>query len=219
MDFDLSIVSRLQDVAAQEDLAVCNQATLPYGLRLTEAQMRGLSERRGDALRATGRVEFGRGVLRDLVLGFCDSPFLMQDSYEETIAGLQDVFYRRKEDSEAQEALADDDLIEALREAFDHEAAGSLEVLATVPIAALRAHAARAQAGDYDEKTLNDVFEEEQAHDGSEEKVRDELSRTEEDERWERPGNDFADGFYDGYNELYRTGFDTNSRIGGSSSL
>ena len=38
-----------------------------------------------------------------------------------------------------------------------------------------------------------------------------------DDERWERPGNEYADGFYDGYHELYRVGFDSNSRIGGSS--
>lgn len=217
MGFDLSIPPQLQGAAAREDLAVCNKATAKYGLRLTEQQALGLVQRRGEALRATGRVEFGRGVIRELVLGFCDSPYLSQENYEETIADVQDVFYRRKEDSEVGEAMSDDDLVAALRYAFDHEAGGSTDVLADMPLAALRAHAERGRAGDYDEKTQNEEFEEEAARDGAEERVRDELSRAYDDERWERPGNDYAAGFYDGYNELYRIGFDSNSRIGGSS--
>ncbi|MFR1640955.1 MAG: DUF6323 family protein, partial [Eggerthellaceae bacterium] len=84
MGFDLAIPPRLQRAAVREDLAVCNEATAKHGLRLTEQQMMGLAERRGEALRATGRVEFGRGVLRELVLGFCDSPYLSQEGYEET---------------------------------------------------------------------------------------------------------------------------------------
>lgn len=207
---------QVNTAATQEDLAVCNQATVSYGLSLTQEQMQGLVERRQAALRATGRVEFGRGVLREIVLGFCDSPFLIQNSYEETVAGIQDVFYRRKEDAELGEPVADDDLIEALRDAFDNEAAGSVEALEALSLKSLRAYAARKQAGDYDEQTQNEYFEKESAHDGAEEHTHDELSRMSEDEQWERPGNDYAAGFYDGYNELYRIGFDSNSRIGGS---
>ena len=177
-----------------------------------------LVERRGEALRATGRVEFGRGVVCELVRGFCDSPYLTQENYAEAIADVQDVFYRRKEDAEAAgEPIADDDLVEALRHAFDGEAAGSAQLLADVPVATLRMYAARGRTGEYDEKTQAETFEEEAAHDGAGERVRDELSRVLDDERWERPGNEYADGFYDGYHELYRIGFDANSRIGGSS--
>ena len=126
MGFDLTIPPQLQRAAAREDLAVCNEATAKHGLRLTEPQMRELVERRGEALRATGRVEFGRGVVRELVRGFCDSPYLSQENYAEVIADVQDVFYRRKEDAEgAGEPMADDDLVEALRYTFDGEAAGS----------------------------------------------------------------------------------------------
>ena len=74
----------------REDLAVCNETTAKHGLRLTEPQMMELVERRGEALRATGRVEFGRGVVRELVRGFCDSPYLSQENYAEVIADVQD---------------------------------------------------------------------------------------------------------------------------------
>lgn len=223
MGLDLLYVGQLSRVLAQEDLAVCNEATAQYGLTLTQPQMQRLTERRGEALKATGRVEFGRGVLRELIIGFCDSPYVEQDTYEETIADLQDVFYSCKEESEAAgdsaaSVIPDDDLIEALRYAFDHEAAGSVEVLANLSVATLRAQIARTCAGDYNEQTQDSTFEEEHAHD-KEESLPDELSRVSEDERWSRPGNQYAAGFYDSPHELYRIGFDSNSRIGGSAFL
>ena len=61
-----------------------------------------------------------------------------------------------------------------------------------------------------------EAAEEEQADDEDDERPHDELDRVYDEDRLERPDNDYAAGFYDGYNELYRIGFDTNSRIGGS---
>lgn len=200
----------------QEDLRICNEATEAYGLSLSDEQMRGLTTRRREALAATGRVEFGRGVLRELVAGFASSPYLVHETYEETIADLQDLFYRCKEEAEATGGMADEDLIAAMRVAFDEEAHGATDVLEGMGLEGLRKRAEQGRAGEYHEKTLHEEFEEEEAHDGRPEHLRDEFSRVLEDERWERPGNEYADGFYDGYNELYRVGFDSNSRIGGS---
>lgn len=207
---------RLQEAAATQDLVACNEVTARYGLSLTQEQMRGLVERRQTALRATGRVEFGRGVLCEIALGFCDSPFVDQGNYEDTLADVQDVFYRRKEDSDSGEPFADDDLIAALRHAFDHEAHGSTDLLVDMPLERLRSYAAGRRAGDYDQQTQLDAFEakEEEDDDG---RLRDEIDRVYDEDRLERPGNDYALGFYDGCNELYRIGFDSNSRIGGSS--
>ena len=222
MGFDLTAGfaggRHMQRAALQDDCMACNQVTARYGLSLTEEQMGGLMERRAAVLAATGRVEFGRGVLRELVQGFADSPYLTQENYESALADVQDAFYRRKEDSEAHDAgpLADDDLIEAMRYAFDHEVAGSTEVLADVGIDQLRTHVNSRRAGDYDTQTQDAYFEEESAHDGFKDYVHDEFNRVLDDERGERPSNEFAAGYYDGYNELYRIGFDSNSRIGGS---
>lgn len=216
MGFDLALMAPSRGMARKE-LALCNEATTRQGLALTEQQVFELAERRGEVLRATGRVEFGRGVLVELVQGFCDSPYLAQETYAATVADLQDVFYRRKEDSEAGEVLSDDDLISALRYSFDNKAAGSVQLLEDIPVEVLRRYVKHRQAGDYHEKTQDAVFEDEAAHDGRVEHVRDELSRARADERFARPGNEYADGFFDGPGELYRVGFDANSRIGGSS--
>lgn len=68
MGFDSSAGWRqgLRAAAARDDLAACNEATAAYGLSLTEEQVVRLAERRCEALKATGRVEFGREALRDI---------------------------------------------------------------------------------------------------------------------------------------------------------
>lgn len=221
MGFELSTGWRqsLQAAAVREELAACNEATAGWGLSLTEEQATGLAERRRDALQATGRVEFGRGALRDIVAGFYDSPYLQQEGYAETLAELQDAFYRFKEEAEVSGGIADDELIDAMREAFDERAHGSVDALDGLRLAELRASAERARAGEYDATTQREAAEEEEPDDEENEHLHDELDRVYDEDRLERPGNEFAAGYYDGYNELYRIGFDSNSRIGGSSLL
>lgn len=217
MELGVSLMVLSRD-ARRDELTACNEATAAYGLSLTEEQMVGLTERRYEALRATGRVEFGRGALRDIVAAFRDSPYLLQETYEETLADVQDAFYRYKEEAEAHGGISDDELVSALRTAFDERAQGAVDALEGVKLAELRAQAAGEQAGEYDEKTQREAAEEE-SDDEDDERLCDELDRVCDEDRLERPSNEFAAGYYDGYNELYRIGFDANSRIGGSSFL
>ena len=109
----------------------CNRMTEPYGLVLTQSQMERLTARRREVLRAAGRVEFGEGVLPRLILAFRDSPYLEQSRYEETLAGLQDLFYQLK--SQCRERLADDELIGAMRLLYNGPGGGSLDDLAGFP--------------------------------------------------------------------------------------
>ena len=50
--------------------------------------------------------------IKKLIEAFCDSPYIMQSNYEETLEELQDIFYFFKE--EAMEQISDDELIEFL---------------------------------------------------------------------------------------------------------
>ena len=84
-------------------------------------------ERRAAALRDTGRVEFGEGILPKLIYAFYDSPWLDPDHYADTLAELQDLFYYYKNESLGR--LTDDALLAAMRKAFDGPAQGSLEYL------------------------------------------------------------------------------------------
>lgn len=108
-------------------LARCNALSARFGLCLTQEQMQGLSNARAESLRQTGRVEFGPGVLEKLVYAFCDSPYVQQEDYADTLAALQDAFYYFK--GEAMERITDDELIGYMKAVFDGAAQGSIDYL------------------------------------------------------------------------------------------
>ena len=110
-----------------KELEACNHLSEQFGLSLTTDQMLRLAKSRFLALENTGRVEFGEGILKKLVFRFCDSPYLLQSNYEETLSELQEVFYYFK--NESMERLSDDELLEAMKTVFDGKAQGSLEYL------------------------------------------------------------------------------------------
>lgn len=119
---------QIQVQSAAQELRSLEEVTAPYGLSLSEGQIRNLVERRFEALRDTGRMEFGGGVLGKLIRAFCDSPYLTRENYEETLSELQDSFYYFK--NESMDLLADDELIEFMKQVFDGRAQGSTEYLA-----------------------------------------------------------------------------------------
>ncbi len=108
----------------------CNEITQKYGLSLSENEMEQLAKARFRALHETGRVEFGEGVLDKLILAFCDSPYLEQDDYAQTLHDLQELFYHFKK--ACREELRDDELIAAMKLIYDEAGCGSLELLSGV---------------------------------------------------------------------------------------
>ena len=89
-------------------------------------------ELRGQALRNTGRVEFGGGILPKLIRAFCKSPNIDPYSYAATMGDLQDAFYYFK--NESGDRFSDDELIEFMANVFDSQAHGSAEVLTTISL-------------------------------------------------------------------------------------
>lgn len=116
----------LQEKTAQ-GLLKCNDFSASYGLMLTQKQALELSKQRFESLRAAGRVEFGEGVLSKLIYAFCDSPYVQQSDWPETLAQLQEAFYYFK--NESGENLADDELIEYMAKLFNGKAQGSMDYL------------------------------------------------------------------------------------------
>jgi hypothetical protein len=105
----------------------CNEYTAKYGLQLTEEEMNLLVENRNESLTNNGRIEFGGGVLRKLIMEFADSPYIYQDNYSSTIMELQECFYYFKNESE--EDITDDELIRLMKIFFNDECQGSVEYL------------------------------------------------------------------------------------------
>ncbi len=111
---------------AIEEILGCNEYTQQYGLSLTGAEAHELIVARNTALNTTGRIEFRGGAVKKIILAFCDSPYLTQGNYCETLMELIDLFYNFK--NETMDAVGDDELIEAMK-AFDGMCRGSLDLL------------------------------------------------------------------------------------------
>ena len=94
-----------------------NRKTEQFGLELSEEDAKLLVEARGEELKRQKRVEFGEGILSKIIFAFCDSSYITQDSYVETVARLQEIFYLFK--NESMDLLTDDELLEFMREQFD----------------------------------------------------------------------------------------------------
>ncbi|MEG1849614.1 MAG: DUF6323 family protein, partial [Oscillospiraceae bacterium] len=122
----LDLIQPASRESALARFASANETAHRYGLSLTEGQMLSLLEAQRDAARTAGRVEFGGGVLDQLMLAFCDSPYLRTDEVEQTLAALNVLFYSFKNDTE--DFWADDDLIHAMRQLYDEDC-GSLELM------------------------------------------------------------------------------------------
>lgn len=74
-------IRQMQISRAKDEIRCCNELNQIYGLTLTEADITELVELRGQALRSTGRVEFGGGILPKLIRAFCKSPYVDPYNY------------------------------------------------------------------------------------------------------------------------------------------
>ncbi|MCI9335837.1 MAG: hypothetical protein HFI98_14130, partial [Lachnospiraceae bacterium] len=90
-----------------------------------EAQL--LVAERGEVLRKERRVEFGQGILPKIIDTFCDSAYITQDSYCDTLIRLQEIFFLYK--NEMLDEITDDELLEFMREQFDGVCCGDLDYL------------------------------------------------------------------------------------------
>ncbi len=117
----------MQVALAKEALRCCEELNRSCGLSLSEADIEELVQLRGEALRATGRVEFGGGILPKLVRTFCRSPYVDNQNYAATLGDLQDAFYYFK--NEAEDRFSDDDLLDYMERVFNGPAEGSTELL------------------------------------------------------------------------------------------
>ena len=70
-----------------------NEYTNQFGLSLTDKDIAELLIRRRECLSEQQRVEFGTGILDKIIFAFCDSDYLYQDNYLESISRLQNIFY------------------------------------------------------------------------------------------------------------------------------
>lgn len=104
-----------------------NRMTEKFGLVLSEADAGLLLKERARVLREQRRVEFGGGILPKLIEEFCDSDFIDQDHYVDTLIRLQEIFYHYK--NEMHDEITDDELLHFMREQFENVCFGDPDYL------------------------------------------------------------------------------------------
>lgn len=122
-----NLLELLSDKNQVEEIVKTNDKTQMYGLVITKEDAQMLANERKESLKKQQRVEFKESILPKIIYTFCDSPYIYQDNYAETIAGLQEIFYLYK--NETFDTLTDDELLNIMKEAFDGECNGSLDYL------------------------------------------------------------------------------------------
>jgi hypothetical protein len=124
----------------------CNETTQKFGIKLSGNDALSLLAASERALKRSGRVEFEGGAVESLLSAFCDSPYLGQENFAETMEDIIDIFYEFKTDS--LDGVDDAETIEMMKALFDGDCSGSAD--------ALRDEAARAarsiRSGAKDEK-------------------------------------------------------------------
>lgn len=91
-----------------------NQYTERFGLTLSQQDAQLILDNRKTALQEQRRVEFGEGIVPKIIFEFCDSDYIDQSNYVDTIIRLQEIFYLYK--NEMNDEITDDELIQLMKE-------------------------------------------------------------------------------------------------------
>ena len=111
--------------SAQRLLSV-NAVSSRFGLTLsTDSAMR-LGKQLVQSMEEHGRYLLDDGLLEELAMAFCDSPYLLQSDYEATLSALVEAFCDCK--TQCLDRLTDEELLTFLRTRFDARG-GSLDAL------------------------------------------------------------------------------------------
>ncbi|CDA91036.1 putative uncharacterized protein [Firmicutes bacterium CAG:238] len=102
---------------------------------LTGQQALALRGTAAQALKQTGRIEFGPGAVDPIIEVFSDSPYITRDNCEEIFSELITLFYAFK--NETLDRIGDEALIRYMKKAFDGECCGSIELLESEALPAL----------------------------------------------------------------------------------
>ncbi|XID94585.1 DUF6323 family protein [Paenibacillaceae bacterium WGS1546] len=121
-----SFNAAVQEQAMTELLAM-NEKTSKYGVVLSAEDVKSMMEARSRALYAYGRVELSIEATKALIEEFSSSSFIHLENYAETLNELHEIFYDLK--NETEDRIGDLALLHKLKEAFEEECEGSLDLL------------------------------------------------------------------------------------------
>lgn len=105
----------------------CNEFLKKYGLRITPEDVKVIIEKRNEALKKSGRIETSNEIVSRLIKEFCDSSYISNENFLETINELIEAFYYYK--TETKNKISDEELIKFMREHYEKTANGDISYL------------------------------------------------------------------------------------------
>ncbi|MDO5516148.1 MAG: DUF6323 family protein [Clostridium sp.] len=123
----MKINNTLLDKKIHDEIISCNEKTYEYGLKLSDEDVKELINTRQIALNKCGRIEFNGEIIDKIIINFCDSPYISQYNYGDTINELVEIFYEYK--NETLDVISDDELITIMKDNFNDICQGSIELL------------------------------------------------------------------------------------------
>lgn len=121
-----SLNTSMQEQAVVEIIEL-NEKTKEYGLVLSPEEVRQMIHTRNQVLYNYGRVELSLQVTKELIEVFVASPYVYDGDYATLINELHEIFYYIK--NETEDKIGDCRMIEMMRELFDGDCGGSLDLL------------------------------------------------------------------------------------------
>jgi hypothetical protein len=109
------------------ELLELNEKTKRFGLTLVPDDIKQLMAARNQMLHHYGRLELGIEATKEIIEVFSESPYINQENYASTLHELHEIFYYLK--NETEDKIGDFKLIGIMKDCFDHECGGSLELL------------------------------------------------------------------------------------------
>ena len=127
----LPIALKSMNIAQKEqqvnEILQMNDESSKFGVVLTSNEALQLLEARNTYLQHIGRVELGIEVSKLIISNFCNSSFITQEVYVDTLHELHEIFYYMK--NETQDKIGDDALIILIKDYFEKSCGGSVEFL------------------------------------------------------------------------------------------
>lgn len=104
-----------------------NRYSEKFGLTLEQKDVELLLQERKHTLVEEKRIEFGKSILTSIIFEFCDSAYINQDDYVQTLIRLQEIFFCYK--NRTMDQVPDDELLHFMREQFEKRCHGDLDFL------------------------------------------------------------------------------------------
>ena len=122
--FKSGMVSEVHNKYIAKELIQLNRHTEQYGIVLTERECTEIADCRGELLVENERIEVGAGAVSKIIEAFCDSGYVDQRTFKDTVEGLLECFYAIK--TETEDKVDDDTVLEFLKYVFENDAGGDV---------------------------------------------------------------------------------------------